>query len=167
MEENQELAIPRGPWVLRSHAQREFDLAPSDLDSILPVSVEENPHGNPWPMTKYNWQDVEALYQRLRPTFGPDERAEADGEPIDRDSAMFQFRLKDCQMNRIKPTDIVNGIKVYNHKDVRDLADRIDHAIANPTGNRRPANYVPPDGFNRFDGLNNDDAEFWFNRLMH
>lgn len=44
----------------------EFHLARSDLDSILPISVEPNPRGGPYDVIKYNRSDVEALARDLK-----------------------------------------------------------------------------------------------------
>ncbi|KAJ3532112.1 hypothetical protein NM688_g7470 [Phlebia brevispora] len=182
------LAVPRGPWILRTKAREEFDLAPSDLESILPIEVSPNPHGGPWPMKKYNWCDVRDLAERLRPRFGLDERAEEDGEQIARDTAkgspykvkspnssthahmhahsLFRYgQLWDCQMDRIRPTSVKNGTTYYNRKDVEELAERIKQAAANPTGRERPANYRPPRDFNVFDNISLDDADDWLYRF--
>ncbi|KAF7797492.1 hypothetical protein EIP86_008691, partial [Pleurotus ostreatoroseus] len=44
-------------------------LAPSDLDSILPIEIRPNPYGKPWPMKKYNWLDLDdCQIDRIKPT---------------------------------------------------------------------------------------------------
>lgn len=42
-------------------------------------------------MRKYNWLDVQDLANRLQPTFGSDERAQEDGEQIEREAAKQRF----------------------------------------------------------------------------
>lgn len=90
-------------------------------------------------MKKYNWCDVRDLADRLRPTFKPDDRAEEDGPQIRRNNAMWRYnvniitffvsayndkarirvQLKDCQIDRVKPTQIDNDVTYYNEKDVK------------------------------------------------
>jgi len=62
-----ELAVPKGPKILRTKAAKEFNIKPVQLDCIKPISIEPNPHGgNGPPMRYYNRCDVEALATQVR-----------------------------------------------------------------------------------------------------
>lgn len=76
-----------------------YKLAARDLDSILPVSREPNhSHGGIGDVRVYNESDVQALADRLRPTFGPDEETESDGGPeIDGIQAMNQYNVSESR----------------------------------------------------------------------
>ena len=117
----QKFAYPSGEWILRSYAQKQFpvrpsydsgstgthpllstpQLAPKDLDSILPISREPNPRGGKYPIVKYNLRDVRALAARLAPKFGPDERAEKDGAEIQAAAARKRFNVSDVVLGYI------------------------------------------------------------------
>ncbi|KAJ3532113.1 hypothetical protein NM688_g7471 [Phlebia brevispora] len=135
-----QLAVPYGPWILRGRAQQQFNLAPSDLDAIFPIEITDGPYVE-GEVKKYNLRDVEALAQYLMPTFGPGDLAGVDGMQVTRNTAIQQFNLRGCQLNRIKPTANANGMKTYNLHDVEELKDLIDYRAAHPKGRRRNESY--------------------------
>lgn len=94
----QKYTAQRGFWILRSYATKLFSdsvrflaflrhdpsiicrqIAPRDLDSILPITRTPNPRGGVDDIMQYNLCDVAALVLRLQPTHGPDDRAPARG----------------------------------------------------------------------------------------
>lgn len=93
------LAARNGPWIMKSQAMKRFNLASSDLDSILPVTDERNPRHYQMRIKTYNLRDVEALSKRLHSgTAGSSQVsassakfAVANGPEIMRTNAMNDF----------------------------------------------------------------------------
>ncbi|KAJ7709623.1 hypothetical protein B0H17DRAFT_231269 [Mycena rosella] len=116
--------------ILRTKATEQYRLEATDLDSILPVSVNGR-------IRKYNVLDVKALDVRLnsaRPH--PSERAE-NGPQIHFYKAMKKYTLRPQQMYRIKPVSQVSSssgkrLGTYNECDVQELSDKVKAAAASP-----------------------------------
>ncbi|KAJ7510131.1 hypothetical protein B0H11DRAFT_1177646 [Mycena galericulata] len=59
-------APPNGPDIVRSHAMKMYNLKDVQMDRILPVRQEPNPHGGDRPVRYYNECDVKALARSVR-----------------------------------------------------------------------------------------------------
>ncbi|KAI0047637.1 hypothetical protein FA95DRAFT_1678906 [Auriscalpium vulgare] len=149
-----QLAKPRGRFIFRTEAAKTFEIAPSDLDSILPISVQRNPRGR-GDVKKYNLCDVQELYKRLkggsaasRGGSSADEPfAERKGKAITRTEAMRIYKLKGTQLDRIRPAgkgvSVARGVPyvLYNECDVQALANNVETAkvsTAPPQGMYEP-----------------------------
>ncbi|KAJ6463838.1 hypothetical protein C8R47DRAFT_1224997 [Mycena vitilis] len=145
---NLNLAPSNGRWILKSAAIKKYNIASSDLyddlDSILPVRVEHNPRHFYMDVTKYNVKDVDALARRIcnasQASGSTVQFAAANGGQIMRTTAMKEFKLKPCQMDRIQPVSEGPNphrsnatMRFYNRCDVKALATSIATAAANPT----------------------------------
>ncbi|KAF7792632.1 hypothetical protein EIP86_003729 [Pleurotus ostreatoroseus] len=141
--EAQQFAPARGRWILRSYAEKKYELAPRDLDSILPISREENHNGGINDIRKYNECDVQDLAELLRPTFPPGDLTESDGSPeLSETNAFVYYGLYPVQLRRIKPCrkepntgpDSFDKPELYfyNTTDVEALYDMIEAAAAAP-----------------------------------
>ncbi|CAL1706765.1 unnamed protein product [Somion occarium] len=140
----QQFAAPNGLWILRKDAQKQYNLAPSDLDGIRPISQEENPHGGPHDMFRYNVIDVQALVQCIQvyadPSTGPNDLAPRNGLRILHMRALETYSLQPCQLDRIKLISIETNphnhnaapMRYYNLNGVQALSLRITHAAENP-----------------------------------
>ncbi|KAF9019765.1 hypothetical protein BDZ89DRAFT_308967 [Hymenopellis radicata] len=126
------LAQRSGRWITKTDAIKTYKLASSDLDSILPITDDPNPRQYGMRMKKYNRKDVEELAQRLRTnsqaseSTSTTELAVANGPQIMRTTAMNNFGLKSCQMDRLKPVKVLPNpyksgqtMRFYNRCDVQ------------------------------------------------
>ncbi|KAJ7775149.1 hypothetical protein B0H16DRAFT_87393 [Mycena metata] len=171
------LTRPSGGWIMGSKACKQFKLAASDLNSILPISDESNPHNSRLRIKKYNVADVRALAGRLRSNSNSSASgstttlAVATGPSIMRTNAMKEFKLASCQMDRIKPVRMLPNshrtgqfTKWYNRCDVKALADSIAQAAAAPAGPSvsSAARYHEEEDYdyNPFDGMSGEEAAF-------
>ncbi|KAJ6463839.1 hypothetical protein C8R47DRAFT_77429 [Mycena vitilis] len=170
------LAPANGRWIMKSDAVKQYKLAPSDLDSILPVSVQRNPRHYHMSVTTYNVRDVEALAQRIRnapqasssASVSTAKFAVPNGKQIMRTTAMNEFGLKPCQMDRIKPVKEMPNphrsgtMRFYNRCDVQALATSIATAAAAPTAPAPQSTtyHDHDDDYNVFDGMSGEEAAF-------
>ncbi|KAJ7047087.1 hypothetical protein C8F04DRAFT_1172843 [Mycena alexandri] len=169
------LTRPCGRWIMGSHACKQFQLAASDLESILPISDERNPNNSTSRIKKYNVADVRALAERLRSNSNSSASgssstatlAVASGPKIIRTNAMKEFKLVSCQMDRIKPVKMLPNphragqfTKWYNRCDVKALADSIAQAAAVPARPFVSYHEEEDDDYNPFDGMSGEEAAF-------
>ncbi|KAJ7087783.1 hypothetical protein C8R44DRAFT_593827, partial [Mycena epipterygia] len=141
------LAPHNGRWITKTDAVKRYNLASSDLDSILPVTDQPNPRNSTGRMKTYNIVDVAALARRLQSTApsasasSTSRLAPVNGRNIMRTTAMKEFGLKSCQMDRLKPVKETPNLHAnakgptrwYNHCDEGELADSVTTAAASPT----------------------------------
>ncbi|KAJ7596477.1 hypothetical protein C8J56DRAFT_288366 [Mycena floridula] len=153
-------------WILRTQAMKEFHLAATDLDSILPISIEKNPRG-PYDIKRYNRSDVAALAKRLKsgaaavrhittkafgtelPKLDAGALAPAIGEQIVRTRARDEYGLKPQQLDRLTPTSIKENphgahkpsMRIYNLIDVQRLAAGVRSASASPSKPKQAGRY--------------------------
>ncbi|EIM91134.1 uncharacterized protein STEHIDRAFT_152798 [Stereum hirsutum FP-91666 SS1] len=143
-----------GRWILRTYAMKKYNLAASDLDSILPRSSEPNRYGSRWTELKYNESDVVELAARLNAVLftGNAPLAMTVGPEIARLDAMIQYKITNCQMDRIQPVRIevdpdpnssTGFIKYYNQSDVVALSNQIWNAATHPTCHGQPIPFDP------------------------
>ncbi|VDB85094.1 unnamed protein product [Peniophora sp. CBMAI 1063] len=134
-----ERAPARGAWITKTQAYDRYSLGPSDLDNILPVSVERNSSGNGY-IHKYNECDVRLLRAKivdmvatLQVGAPEGDTVPVNGKTIVRTQAKRDYKLDDNQMDRIRPRRIqpnphrssASPMRIYNVCDVQALADGI------------------------------------------
>lgn len=157
-------------------------LAPSDLDGILPRTSNPNPRGGPHDVQTYNVCDVEALVARQRgnetPTkakstsspsvvaSGSPKLAKPNGARILRSKAMKQFNVRPSplyaalQSRKRRGPSVLAGPQVLaDYLASQALAKSIGSAAASPSkGKTSYDTYDYENNYNIFDGLSSDDA---------
>ncbi|KAI0033664.1 hypothetical protein K488DRAFT_69703 [Vararia minispora EC-137] len=166
----QQYAAPRGAYILKSSAQKKYNLSQTDMDNIDPISVEGRMNG-PGCMIKYNLCDVrllrakvDDLEQQLSLNAPDGETVPRHGATIVRSKAKKEHNLSDVQMDRIRPCLIKENI--YSQPGAPALVDEINSLRTRPAPPEALAAYnAIPEGnpqtnpdYNIFDGMPHDDA---------
>lgn len=90
-----------------------YKLAARDLDSILPIYRNRNPHGSIGDVRLYNVCDVKDLAIRLGPILGPNELTERDGGPeIDGIEAAKRYKVSNSSLTFFHYTRRADDVQV-------------------------------------------------------
>jgi len=159
------LAVRNGPSITKSKALKKYKLKAEDLNSLLPVMCQPNPHDFGKTLVHaFNDIDVGNLAARLKgetlvdvdasqpgapmSTAPPElQLAEPNGRQIFRTKAMKKYKLTQQHMERLYPTTIeVNPhnpfgppTRKYNEKEVKALANEVRGPAPSTSASTSPA----------------------------
>ncbi|KAK7061416.1 hypothetical protein R3P38DRAFT_2829363 [Favolaschia claudopus] len=135
-----ELAVANGPFIKRTKAVEKYKIKATDLDTIKPISRQQNHMGGSSLIQTYNECDVAALAQRLRPgkplpelspMANPVVLAKKNGPRIMKTTAITKFKLRKAEIEQLTPISMTPNAygsltTYYNRCDVENLKSRLE-----------------------------------------